>query len=326
MEKVQFIECVTEHDIDLLILEEMHVSAGFRSWLISQVFGPEVHGNQFIGAWHSVSHVIHGESDLLLLFEDALNTRTAILIENKVDAPPQPTQADRYQQRGRLGVEEGSWKNFRTCMTAPQAYLKVTADAARYDTQLSYESMRDWLRHSAPDDARSAYKARMLQEAIEQNRRGYCAVPHEGVTKFWLDYWQLANVEYPQLRMKKPGPIAAGSDWPEFRNIELGQKRRIVHKLEKGAVDLELQSVGGVAEEIAARNRNVLTDGLEVVQTGKSVSIRIRVPGVDRFADLSSQIEAVRAGLLAATLLLNLAAQIKSAKPMAISEFEEPSS
>jgi hypothetical protein len=112
--------------------------------------------------------------------------------------------------------------------------------------------------------------------------------------------------------MKQPGKIPAGSDWPEFRNPELGSRRRIVHKLAAGVVDLEIASAGDFAEEIAARNQEILQGGLEVVRTGKSASIRAIVPKVNRFGDLSSQMEAVRASLSAASRLLGLSARVET--------------
>src|SRR6478672_5986605 len=56
MQDVQFIECVAERDIDLLLLEELHVSAAFRVWLVGQAFGQDVCCTRFLAAWHSVSH------------------------------------------------------------------------------------------------------------------------------------------------------------------------------------------------------------------------------------------------------------------------------
>jgi hypothetical protein len=312
VEEAQFIECVAERDIDLLLLEELHVSAAFRSWLLGQTFAQDVCCTRFLGAWHSVSHPTLGESDLLLLFEDSQDTKTALLIENKIDALPQVEQAARYRLRGEVGRKDGSWAKFCTCITAPQAYLAGTSDAGAYEARVSYESLRDWFRQSGASDERSAYKARIVQEAIEQNRRGYRPTPHAAVTQFWLDYWQLASAEFPQLRMKRPAQIPAGSDWPEFRPPAVGSGRRIVHKLAIGAVDLEIASAGDMTEEIAARNREVLDGRLEVVRTGKSASIRAIVPNVDRFGELSLQVEAVRAGLSAACRLLDLSVRVVS--------------
>lgn len=310
MQHVRFIECVAERDIDLLLLEELHVSAFFRSWFLAQVFGPDVGCGQFLGAWHSVSHVTLGESDLVIVFEDAQANTTALLIENKIDAPPQPEQAVRYRLRGNVGVNECKWRAFRTCIIAPQKYLAGTANVAEYDARLSYESIRGWFSQSEPIDHRSAYKARMLDEAIEQNRRGYSPTPHAGVTQFWLDYWNLVNEEFPQLCMKKPGQVPAGSDWPEFRNPELGPRRIIVHKLASGVVDLQIASAGDDAEEIEVRNQEVLQGAFKVVRAGKSAAVRATVPKVDRFGDMPSQLEAVRAGLSAASRLLSVSARV----------------
>jgi hypothetical protein len=312
MQDEQFIECVAERDIDLLLLEELHVSVAFRSWLLGQTFGQDVCCARFLGAWHSVSHPTLGESDLLLLFADTRGNSTALLIENKIDAPPQLEQAARYRLRGQAGLNHGSWTKFRTCIIAPQAYLGGIGDVGAYEVRLSYELIRDWFQQAGAKDERSTYKARIVQEAIEQNRRGYRPTPHAAVTQFWSDYWHLACAEFPQLQLKQPDQTPAESDWPQFRNSELGPGRRIVHKLADGVVDLEIGSAGAIVEQIAARNAEVVKGELEVVRTGKSASVRLRVPKVDRFGDLSSQLSAVRAGLSAASRLLALSSRIEA--------------
>lgn len=309
---MQFIERVSERDIDLLLLEELHVATSFRTWFLTQILGMDASGAHFFDAWHSVCHPTLGESDLIILIEDASARRKALLIENKVDAPPQPDQANRYRSRGEEGINDGTWSAFHTCIIAPQQYISGTKNVSEYDVHLSYETIQDWFRQSGTADLRSAYKARMLQEAIEQNRRGYCPIPHAKVTQFWLDYWNLVNKEFHHLKMNKPSQIPAGSDWPEFRNPELGSRRRIVHKLGMGVVDLQIDSTGEFTEEIATRNRDVLDDGLEVVRTGKSTSFRFRVPEADRFGDLHSQLEVVRTGLLAASRLLSLSSRLRT--------------
>jgi len=86
VQELQFIECVAERDIDLLLPEEFHVSASFRSWLIGQAFELDFCCGQFFGARHSVNHITLGESDLVVLFADGAGNRIALLIENKIDA------------------------------------------------------------------------------------------------------------------------------------------------------------------------------------------------------------------------------------------------
>ena len=54
MRDILAIEKVFERDVDLLVLEELHVSEPFRRWLIEKVIGPDLGLGRFVGAWHSV--------------------------------------------------------------------------------------------------------------------------------------------------------------------------------------------------------------------------------------------------------------------------------
>ena len=251
-----------------------------------------------------------GESDLLILVDDPGRGKMALLIENKIDAPPQPGQAARYRRRGEAGISTGTWNLYRTCIVAPQKYLTGTLDAAEYDFGISYESIHAWFLQPDQQNGRSAYKSKMLGYAIEQNRRGYKSVPHPQVTRFWLDYWHFAATEFPQLEMKNPGQVPAGSDWPLFKPLSLSKGRRIYHKLLEGFVDMEIRSAGALVEQIAQQNQESLKNEVLVVRTGQSASIRILVQKVDRFGDFLPQIEMVRVGLLAAAKLFSLSSKI----------------
>src|SRR6266446_6305035 len=102
MPGVNFIEAVAERDIDLLLLEEFHVSDEFRSWFVNQVLPDSLTNTSFEGAWHSVTQPRLGESDLLVIVAGSTGGRMALLIENKIDAPPQPEQGARYRERGQV--------------------------------------------------------------------------------------------------------------------------------------------------------------------------------------------------------------------------------
>lgn len=91
----RYLLTVEERDIDLLLMEEFHVSPAFVSWFAVQV---GVGDATFAGAWHSVTDT-DGETDLLLRVVSG-DMRTAILIENKVAAPEQSRQDARYHIRG----------------------------------------------------------------------------------------------------------------------------------------------------------------------------------------------------------------------------------
>jgi len=59
---------------------------------------------------------------------------------------------------------------------APAQYLDSAKQAESYDRQVSYEEVMSFFVSRRARDARYLYKARLIQEAIEKNRRGYQAI------------------------------------------------------------------------------------------------------------------------------------------------------
>lgn len=318
MDDINFIEAVTERDIDLLLLEELSISQHFASWFAESIF--EVSGIYLktIGVWHSLTDPELGESDLVFIFQNTGGEKHAVLIENKIDAIAQPEQAIRYKKRGDKGKEAKTWESFRTCMIAPQLYIDKAQDATQYDKRMSYEQIRDWFidnRNSFPNNARSEYKAGFIEEAIKQNRRGYAIIPNERVSAFWLSYWKYAEKHYPKLEMKCPGIKPANSDWPDFRPRTLNKSFIIVHKLAKGSVDLQIAGAANYLDELYNKYRTAVTDEMEFVKASKSAAIRINIPYIDRFKDFSKQQKAVNFGLRAAGKLLEIALLIQKDYP-----------
>ena len=296
MNNLNKIESVTERDIDLLLLEEFNVSPEFSSWFHSKVISnasvPEI-----IGAWHSVSDSVLGESDLIVIYQDQL----AVLIENKIDAVSQPNQGERYKQRGAKGIEAKNWKRFISCMIAPNLYLDKEKDSTVYDSTVSYEDLKEWFQ--SKNNRRSEYKAYLITEAIEKNRRGYTVIPNEAVTDFWFKYWKLSTQKYPELEMKNPGPRPANADWPEFRPSSLEKDVLIFHKLARGYIDLQVAGAANRVEELQDLLANY---DVEVVVTGRSASIRLIGTPINRFESFDSQIGKVIEGFMAASKLLEI--------------------
>jgi hypothetical protein len=308
----QILEVVTERDMDLLVLEELNVCPDFAVWWIDQVTHGQSDSPIAVTAYHSVSHAVLGESDLVLTYENSRSERHAILIENKIDATAQPDQAARYGQRGQAGIDVGDWVRYSTCMFAPARYIDANYHAKSYDSVITYEQVRDWLRLRESFSRRRDYRAAVLDSAIEQNRRGYQPQADARVTQLCRAYWQSASQEFPELEMPEPGPRPAGSSWIEFRPRALGPGKRIYHKLDKGIVDLQIDRAADQASSIAATLGSLLGRDTEVVTTGKSVSIRATVPAIDRFADFESQRSEARTGMRAAYRLLVVARAISS--------------
>ena len=301
---------ITERDIDLLILEDLHVSDEFREWFVKKCYSELQRIFEFVGAWHSVSHIHLGESDLVIIVRDNKKKRFAILIEDKVKAPPQPRQALRYKERGQAGIEDKEWEEFKTCLVAPQKYIKGSRESGSYDVCIAYESITKWYA-SQKDSPRYAYRAQVLKMAIDHQKEGYNPELDENVTKFWKSFWECASEESPELAMPEPGEKPSRALWIDFRDVDIGPARRIVNKLNLGWIDLEISRAAGSVKDLKTLNAHLLGNDIKVVKASKSAAFRIIVPKVEPSGDFNEQIKEVRAGLRAAFRLLHMAKLFK---------------
>ena len=278
MLEINFLESVTERDVDLLILEELSVSEKFRKMLSTLTFGETVYST-YIGAWHSVGSDNLGETDLLFIFEAMNGLETAILIENKIDAAPMPEQGRRYRQRGEEGIKNGLWEDFKTCIMAPIKYLGSVKDSGSYDANISYEKIYDYFASKGNNDIRSAYKAKVLLEGIEKNRRGYQPIENERVTTFVKQYFEYANEKYPALKMQKAKSRQAGSSWIEFYPDVLppGKEVTLAHQLTNGEVKLLFKERVKDLEIIRTKYQSSLSGRMSIKKAGQSAAILMKV-------------------------------------------------
>jgi hypothetical protein len=277
---IKCIQSVSERDIDLLIVEELESSTEFRDWLAARIYGEPVFKAK-VGAWHSVSHPTLGESDILFLFGSDAGSAAAILIENKIDATPQPEQGKRYRERGAQGQAEGQWNEYRTCVLAPQKYLKSAKHNESYDVEVSYEEILAYFASRRTLDPRFAHKALLLKEGIDQNRRGYQPTVHPGLTKFVEDYHNHCSATHPDLRMETPKPRPALSTWITFRPKGLPKGAYIAHQLTAGCMKLFLPGMAQHLEEMKKKYEPHLSKGIEIIATGKSLALSVEVPVIE---------------------------------------------
>ncbi len=301
------VEAVLERDIDLLILEELWANEDFRTKFRSLVGLSPGQDWKFKGAWHSVCHPTLGESDLVVEFSDPEGSLHAVLIENKVDAIPQPDQANRYRKRGEVGIDEGLWQGFTTCILAPEYYLRNTPDAGLYETKVSYETLSELVGASLkgfPERAR--FRQELLKHAIDQNRRGYSPKQDDKVTLFWRNYWEGVTARFPDLRMKEPGSKPADASWIEFHPFDFPKGFWIYHKLKEGTIDLQTPVKADRLQDLALACEPWLKEGMQVVKTGKSCSIRMAVPRLDHAGDFAEQKQVAFVGMEAAAQMASL--------------------
>ncbi|MHC1999585.1 hypothetical protein ACYQR9_03995 [Methylobacterium sp. CM6241] len=295
----RYLQSVQERDVDLLLMEEFHVVPAFAEWFAKQV-GLGLNA-VFDGAWHSLNDQ-HGETDLLLRVRIGLE-RVAVLIENKVGAPEQDEQDVRYHLRGVRSQEAGRYDRFVTCMCAPQIYLDALPAHSAYEHRVPYEAIREWF--ATQEGLRTAWRRAIMDEAIEQGRRGSIMQVHAGKTAFHRAYWEHLQAHHPILLMEKPGPKGPKSDWMRFKASGFPKKTTLNHKNNSACMDLEFQ--GTLKTDVIAQRQPSWPEDLLILQTGKSTVLRLSVPQCDMELPFQHQIDKVDAALVAAHKLVPLA-------------------
>jgi len=277
MQNLKFVASIAERDIDLLIMEELSVCDEFREWLSSRVFGEPIF-KENIGAWHSVCDAELGESDIVFVFSAVDGSRKAVLIENKIDAPPQPLQGKRYRLRGEKGIKEGYWEKFKTLIIAPKKYLCSSKNTESYDDEISYEEILAYFQSRKIRDYRFSYKAKILLEGIEQNRRGYQPTYNEEMTKYVADYFVFSSQHYPHLNIQEAKPRPAGSTWISFHPKSFPKGVELSHQITSGLIKVFFNGQAESYELLKKKYEGIIPDNSAIEITGKSVAISLEVP------------------------------------------------
>lgn len=292
-----YLATVQERDVDLLLMEEFHVSPLFTPWFAEQV---GIINARFDGAWHSVTDA-DGETDLLLRIV-ANGKRIGILIENKIAAAEQDLQDARYHIRAARAQRAGQFDSFVTCMCAPAGYLASLSDTSLYQGRVSYEEIESWFDRLA--DSRSVWRRQVMREAISQGRRGYKMVVNKTVSSFHQSFWKYLTTHYPQLIMRRPTPKRSKSSWILFKGRSFPKNVGFHIKMDQQCVELGYR--GKSIEEIMAMGHQWPEDIL-VVQKGKTAALSITTPFLDQTKPLEGQLVAVDETMAAVVRLVPFA-------------------
>lgn len=289
-----YLATVYERDIDLLLMEEFHVSADFVAWFASLA---NIVGAVFDGAWHSVTDA-DGETDLLLRVR-ASEGSVGVLIENKVAAPEQQRQDERYHLRAARAQQARKFDSFVTCICAPQVYLDGMPGNRLYQSRISYEAIADWF--AGLDGPRHAWRRRIIREAIQQGRRGYTMVVNSAVSGFHLAFWEHVQRHHPAIMMRRPTPKGNKSNWIVMKGLDFPAGVQLHFKMDQSVVEL---GFGGrrVAELLARKSD--WPDEIRPVQKQGTAALSIRVPLVDRMKPLADQLEPLEEVFRALSMLL----------------------
>lgn len=156
-----------EHEVDFSISQLVETSPAFREWFIGRAT-PHDTVEEYVGTTIHAAYAGEGESDIEFGVITADDERHLVLVENKIDAPKQPDQFQRYYNRGRFRTEREDWDSTSVCLLAPEAYPDAD-DRESVDAVVTYEEVADILSsldHDAAGFCRSVFVAALRKRRV----------------------------------------------------------------------------------------------------------------------------------------------------------------
>ncbi len=266
-----------ERDIDLLLAEEFSVSQSFAAWFLEQTKGFKGINAKVVDVYVSKSDVM-GESDLVVIYEKlGGESRFALHIEDKINAPLQPEQEARYRRRAAVAIRRGDYSEFEVILCSPAAYRLVHPEVVTFDALVSYEAISEFLQSQGADDPRSQYRSNFIATSARRNSNAYTRVDDAVTNCFWKKAFDIAARDYPDLEMK-PLTVTKDSTWLNFRPLDMPTQPRRIYisfKGDRGFMDLTFTAC--LARLFLPQVKNILDPRMTIHQTGKSAAIRINV-------------------------------------------------
>lgn len=272
-----------ESDVDSLVVEEAFSSKEFQNWILKKL---SLQGTaEFVGAWKNVRILPRNECDIVIEFL-INNKKIAILIEDKINAPEQPQQAERYHKTGKALIETKKETEridqYVTCLLSPEVYYKEDAPMGKYEKRISYEDMLEWFENQT-DTERMQFKKMVLENGIEKARTAYVQTPDEETDNFYKYYQKLVREITPELDYEYKGYTGSQS-FVDIKSTIFPSNIRIVHKGDRGYVDLQISKID--INEFKDAMKTKKENNMSIIQTGKSLSVRILVPSLPNAGDI----------------------------------------
>ena len=265
---------ITERDMDFLIMGLFAEGSKATECFLNQA---GLEGSKIINIVHSLSDAKYGESDIEVFVEKD-DKRYAILIEDKIDAAAMPEQSMRYSLRGDSGIANGDYHDHSVFIVAPMTYLEKNEEAKKYQYQVSYETLLSI--RKTEKSVRSSFDCAIIEAALLRKETGYQVEEVPAITCFWNELYNYCCSYHPNVEMHKPrGAKGSKSGWPYFKTALKGTT--IIFKSNSGAVDFEFSGKHKQSKQIKQDLALYLVPDMNWVDTGKSISLRIRVPKVD---------------------------------------------
>lgn len=202
---------VTERDLDLIQLEELHADSGYSDWFAERI---GLSGFTFEGAQHSVAREVKGsfgETDILGIYSKD-DRRCAVLIEDKISAAFTERQAERYLERGEALVAQGEVHYFRTVLVAPRQYLDALPGDAPWHAQVAVEEIASWF--DRQDGRHAQWRGRALNKLLERLARSI-SPDAEDVARFSREFSEYLRRRHSPALWHNPGRDKSGP-WIRF--------------------------------------------------------------------------------------------------------------
>ena len=274
------IKKVYERDIDLYIINKFINDSKLKELFLKKI---NCQNYQVCKCLHSFSDE-NGESDITIILEND-NRKIGLLIEDKINAIAMKEQYERYILRAEKQKYEGLFDNYYIFIIAPKSYIDSNTEAKKYDNKISYEEILDYI-------SGDVYGESLIKEAIEEKKKGYEVIENKLVTLFWEKYYEIVENKFSDLKLNRnEGARGSDANWPIF-STQI-KKVKILHKADRGFVDLTFRRVSQYYSEVYDIVKNVLKENMTLQKTGKSLAIRIVVPKIDFKKDFKEQEENV---------------------------------
>ncbi len=299
---------VQERDIDLLLIEQLHVCRAFADWLTKRL---DLSGGVVETARHSVYRE-HGETDVLVIVRLG-DERIAVMIEDKIGAPMQPDQCGRYHLRGQKLCDEGAVKRYKTVLCAPAAYLTGVPGDQRWDDRVSLEEIGrslasvaypGWEWRHAILLAAASRQAR-AREADNKANHAYDSV----IVALKKGYREFVQAGYPQLQASSQ----EGSDREYYLKAGgLPPGIRFKHAFFRGEVSLIFEKAW-----VPTAQRHLhgnLPEGAWTVQHDSELHVRMPVEVMDPLRQFEEQEEIAAKALDQIGAMIPLALAVADAR------------
>jgi hypothetical protein len=295
---------VQERDIDLLILEQLHTSPSFVSWIAAKI---GISDGTFVDAMHSVFRD-GGETDVML-FLDTPEGRVAVMIEDKIGAQMQPRQGERYHERGEVLCREGKAVRYVTVLCAPEIYLSGISELSAWQHRLPIEDLGRWFSSDVSPSA--IWRSSILTAAASKGARARHADDRSN-TQFdgpllalKADYQKFVEGHYDELI----ATLQTGRDREYYlRARRLPAGIRFKHSFFRGEISLIFERKWA---EVAARHLDAtLPDRSWLVRHGGELHLRMPVDVFDPALPLSMQEDTAKKALDEICLLIPVAENI----------------